>query len=90
VQELEAWLLAGHIEKIRSNGWNWSNIRDEVSMKEIYFRPFLDQHGDPAVPGGGRKRLMEEGLANYAGIKQRCPELQELENRVRTHITSLR
>jgi hypothetical protein len=32
---------------------------------------------------------MQEALANYAGIKQRCPELQELEDRVRAHIANL-
>jgi hypothetical protein len=32
---------------------------------------------------------MLEALRNYTGIKQRCPELQELEDRVRTYIASL-
>jgi hypothetical protein len=89
VQELEAWLLAGHTEKLKTNNWRWTEIRAEVSTKEVYFKPFLQQHGDAAVPGGGRKRLTQEALANYAGIKTRCPELQELEDRIRAHIAKL-
>lgn len=89
VQELEAWLLAGHVEKLRINGWNWSSVRAEVSVKETYFHSFLEEYGDPAVPGGGRRRLMDEALANYAGMKQRCPEILELEDRVREHIATL-
>jgi hypothetical protein len=49
----------------------------------------LDQHGNPATPGGGRRFLMQQALANYDGIKQRCPELQVLENRIREFVSNL-
>jgi hypothetical protein len=88
-QELETWLLAGHQEKLKTMGWRWSGIRAEVSTKERFFQPFLDRYGDPASPSQGRERLMQEALANYDGIKSRCPELQQLENRIRSHIASL-
>ena len=89
VQEVEAWLLAGHIQKLKANNWSWSAIRSEISLKEVYFQPFLDQHGDAMIPGGGRRLLMQQALANYDGIKQRCPELQTLEDRIREFIASL-
>ena len=88
-QELETWLLSGHPEKLKSLGWRWPEIRAEISVKERFFQPFLARYGDPASPSEGRERLMQEALANYAGIKQRCPELQELEDRVRAHIANL-
>ena len=88
-QELETWLLSGHQEKLKSLGWRWSEIQSEVSVKEKFFEPFLDEIGDPASPSGGRERLMQEALANYDGMKQRCPELQQFEDRIRSHIASL-
>ena len=88
-QEVETWLLSGHPEKLKNLSWRWSDIRAEISVKERFFRPFLDQYGDPASPSQGRERLMQEALANYDGIKQRCPELRELETRIRAHIASL-
>ncbi len=88
-QELETWLLSGHQEKLKSLGWRWPEIQSEVSVKEKFFEPFLEKFGDPASPSGGRERLMQEALANYDGMKQRCPELQQLEDRIRAHIASL-
>jgi hypothetical protein len=88
-QELETWLLSGHPEKLRELGWRWPEIHAEVSVKERFFQPFLVRYGDPASPSQGRERLMQEALVNYTGIKQRCPELQELEDRVRAHIAGL-
>jgi hypothetical protein len=88
-QELETWMLSGHPEKLRDLSWRWQEIRAEVSVKERFFQPFLDRFGDPATPSQGRERLMQEALANYTGMKQRCPELQELENRIRAHLANL-
>jgi hypothetical protein len=66
-------------------------MRADRSIKEDYFGPFLQKHAQDQsrYPNGGRKQLMIEALRNYPGIKQRCPELQELEDRVRSHIASL-
>jgi hypothetical protein len=88
-QELETWLLSGHPEKLKDFNWRWQEVRAEVSVKERYFQPFIEKYGDAATPSQGRERLMQEALANYTGIKQRCPELQELENRIRAYIASL-
>jgi hypothetical protein len=79
VQEVEVWLLAGHHNRL---GRAWKSVRDEVSLKEHVFAPFLAKHGDARRPGGGRDRLMEEALQNFEGILRRCPELGELSARL--------
>ncbi len=86
VQEVETWLLAGHTEKLDRP---WSEVRNDVSVKENVFIPFLERYGDPKRAGGGRDILMKETLGNYRGLTDRCPELRELENRIRQLIESL-
>jgi hypothetical protein len=83
VEEVEAWLLAGHGDKI---GANWSDVRSDASVKESVFLPFMEAHGTRRSQDGGRGNLMRETLANYAGLKARCPELAELEDRIRRHV----
>lgn len=79
-QEVEVWLLAGHKQR---PGLGWKEIRAEVSVKEHIFEPFLAAHGDPRRAGGGRDLLMQETLGNYKGLLKLCPELAELERRLR-------
>jgi hypothetical protein len=86
-QELETWLLSGHLEKLKGLGWLWQETQAEVSVKERFFQPFLDRYGDPATPSQGRERLMQEALANYTGMKQRCPELQQPEIRIQQYLS---
>lgn len=88
-QELETWLLAGHPEKLKTFGWTWQVVRAEISVKERYFQPFLEQHGTPGSPSEGRDRLMEAALGNFDGMKRRCPELQDLEDRIREFLSGL-
>jgi hypothetical protein len=90
VPELEAWLLAGHQDNWEP-GWQWAAMRSDRSIKENYFDPFLGKHGQDKsrYPDQGRKQLTIEALRNYDGIKSRCPELQELEDRIRAHVASL-
>jgi len=66
-------------------------MQADRSIKENYFIPFLQTHGQDQsrYPDGGRKQLMLEALRNFTGIKQRCPELQTLEDRIREHVASL-
>jgi hypothetical protein len=85
VQEVEVWLLAGHLDKLSVS---WERLRAEVSVKENYFEPFLSKYGDPRRAGGGRDLLMKETLQNYSGLIQRCPELAGLEARFREAIHS--
>lgn len=79
VEEVEAWLLAGHIEKL---GRPWAEVRADTSVKENVFQVFLHQYGNPDRPGGGRKELMLETLSNLRGLLERCPELAELQRRI--------
>lgn len=78
-QEVEVWLLAGHKTKIAGN---WQQIREDVSVKENIFKPFIDEHGDEG-PSGGRERLMKDTLKNFRGLLQSCPELKELMESIR-------
>jgi hypothetical protein len=87
---VEAWLLAGHQDKWEPD-WKWSAMRADRSIKENYFYPFLQKHGQDVsrYPDEGRKQLMVAALRNYAGIRGRCEELQRLESRIRAHIANL-
>jgi len=78
-EEVEAWLLAGHLSKLDRP---WADVRMDVSVKENVFQPFLEKYGDRRRPGGGRDLLIKEALMNYQGLLQRCPELQQLRDRI--------
>lgn len=79
IPEVEAWLLAGHIDKLLPN--HWQTVRADCDLKERYFEPFLQQYGNRSV-GGGRQQLMQEALSSFTGILGRCPELQTLRQRI--------
>ena len=83
VQEVEAWLLAGHLEKLPDG---WQTVRQECSLKERYFEPFLERYGDNSA-GSGRERLMRETLRQFDGLLAHCPELAVLLERIQTTIT---
>jgi hypothetical protein len=80
VQEIEVWCLAGHRDKLSQS---WADIRQDVTVKESVFVPFLARHGDARRAGGGRDVLMNETLKNYPALLQFCPELTELQRRIR-------
>ena len=80
-QEIEVWLLAGHRDKLQLT---WQQVRDEVHVKDTVFQPFVAVHGDVGRYTGGRDLLMAETLRNYQGLKQLCPELDELENKIKS------
>jgi hypothetical protein len=83
VEEVETWLLAGHAEKLDDP---WQVVRSDVSVKEHYFQPFLKRYATTRQLGAGRKHLMAEALLNYDAILARCPELFDLQNRIRQHL----
>jgi hypothetical protein len=83
VPEVEAWLLAGHKNSLPLP---WNDVRQHRRLKEDIFEPFLAQFGDSRSPGGGRERLIRETLGNYRGLLSMCPELGELEDRLRTFL----
>ena len=80
-QEIEVWLLAGHRNRLKAAPWQ--EIRADVSVKENVFHPFLAAHGNSKAPGGGREDLMNQALNGYGALLQLCPELAELERRIR-------
>lgn len=80
VEEVETWLLAGHLDKL---GLPWAAVRADVSVKENVFAVFLERHGDPRRPGGGRDILIAETLRHYDALLGRCPELATLRDRIR-------
>lgn len=78
--EVEAWLLAGHRDEL---GIPWQDVRQHRRLKEDVFEPFLEQFGDSRSPGAGRERLIRQTLTNYRGLLSVCPELADLERRLR-------
>ena len=79
--EVEAWLLAGHREKL---GLSWANVVSHPRLKEEVFTQFIASFGNPSRPGMNRESLMLETLSNYRGLLAVCPELAELERRIRS------
>jgi hypothetical protein len=84
-QEVEAWLLAGHLDKLDKR---WSEIRADPSVKEIFFADFLSRNGNPKAAGGGREGLMLQTLENYRGLLDRSPELKDLQTRIQNLLCS--
>lgn len=80
IEEVETWLLAGHRLKLQQD---WQQVREDVSVKENVFTPFLAQHGNRRELSGGRQRLMEETLKNYHSVTRLCPEVGKLEQRIK-------
>jgi hypothetical protein len=78
--EVEIWLLAGYRDRL---GTRWQEIRNDTSVKENVFHPFLAANGNPKAPGGGRDVLMVQALNGYSALLQLCPELADLERRIR-------
>lgn len=70
-EELETWVLAG----LKLPGrWNWAKVRAEVSVKEVYFEPLVQELKFANRPGGGRKPLGERAARKVGSIRQKCPE----------------
>jgi hypothetical protein len=86
-QEVEVWALAGIDWRLKPK-WTWDAIRDERDPKEHYFEPITRARGLFTRPGQGRRELGEEAARNYAKVRQNCPEVRELEDRVRQWIAA--
>ncbi len=82
-QELEVWVVAGHNFL---SGWQWREIRAEIDPKERFFAPLVVSRGLQDTPGEGRKILAEEAAGRYSRIRQLCPEVGELEQRIQAWI----
>jgi hypothetical protein len=84
-QEVEVWALAGIDWRLKPK-WTWDAIRNERDAKEVYFEPIAKDRLLFDQPGQGRKELGEEAARNYAKVRQNCPEVRELEDRIRRWI----
>lgn len=79
-QEMEVWLLAGCQDLPKD--WSWNVVREEPDPKEKYFEPYAEGRGVLDGPGQGRQRLGVEAAKQYGRIRQLCPEIKELEERI--------
>lgn len=70
-QEVEVFVLAGHD---MPQGWTWQQVRADPDVKNAAFQDLVRAKGTHRLPHEGRKRLMAEGVRNWARIKSRCPE----------------
>ncbi len=82
VEEIEVWMLAVHRH---SFDIAWAGVRQDPHPKERFSDPFLKANApkpDPG-PGMGRKWAMRGVSGKWKGMLQACPELGELQNRIR-------
>lgn len=80
-QEVEVWLLAGQGDL--PSDWNWTEVRSEPHPKEIYYDAYVANKDFANVPGDGRKSLgRTAGAAYRTRVRMKCPEVQDLEDRV--------
>ena len=70
-EELETWVLAG---VQLPAAWNWSEVRTEVHVKEVYFEKLAKRRGLADHPGGGRQPLGEEAARSVEAIRAKCQE----------------
>jgi hypothetical protein len=84
-QEVEVWALAGIDWRLKSK-WTWEAIRSERDSKEHYFEPIAKARGFFDLPGHGRDILGPEAARNYTKVRQNCPEVRDLEDRIRLWI----
>jgi hypothetical protein len=84
-QEVEVWAPAGINWRLKPK-WTWDAIRSERDSKEVYFEPIARARGLFDGPGQGRRELGEEAARNFDKVRQNCPEIRGLEDRIRTWI----
>lgn len=85
IEEIECWLLAAF--EAHALPAAWREIRKHCDPKEAFAEPLIARIGATG-PGRGRKAAMRQATSNWARIWSRCPELQELQDRVHEWLTS--
>lgn len=76
-QEVEVWGLAACDRAVLAD--SWGTIRAHRDPKEAYFDPVAKALGVHRGPGRGREHIGRLAGADYGRVRQRCPELQEIE-----------
>ncbi|MEX1363142.1 MAG: hypothetical protein AB1Z98_08455 [Nannocystaceae bacterium] len=79
VEEVEVWMLALHRERL---GTPWKEVRADRDPKERFAHPLLAQLAPKVAVGGGRVRAMEPLGQRWRSLRQLCPELAHLEQRL--------
>jgi hypothetical protein len=87
-QEVEVWALAGIDWKLKPK-WTWEEIRNDRDSKEHYFNPIAKARRLLDSVGQGREILGQEAARNYAKVRQNCPEVLDLETRIREWIDAV-
>jgi hypothetical protein len=79
IEEIEVWMLAIHHEAIPLP---WGEVRSERNVKERIARPFLAERAPRYAVGVGRAWAMRDLGAQWRGVLARCPELEDLKQRI--------
>lgn len=82
-QAVETWALAG---QQLPPSWRWQSIRSERHVKEQYFDRWVERRGLSNDPSGGRKLLGRESASDFSALIQKCPELNEVAERLRAYL----
>lgn len=78
IEEVEVWMLALHPDAV---GAPWQTVRAECDPKERFAAPALKRIGTSG-PGAGRKRAMRALVGSWPRLRQLCPEIAQLQERV--------
>lgn len=78
-QEIEVWALALHRQMLPDR---WPRIRTECDPKERYWDPLVRDQGWLGTVGKGRKKAMRGLGAGWSGLRQVCPEIEALRERI--------
>lgn len=84
VPEVEVYACVAYRDEITS----WQEVRAHPRMKEAFFDPLLEKHGDRRQPGGGRRMMIQRSLRSRNAFFQLCPEVADLRDRVRASLGS--
>jgi len=76
-QEVEVWGLAACDRTVLTD--SFATIRAHRDPKEAFFDPAAESLGVHRGPGHGREHIGRLAGSMYSRVRQRCPELQEIE-----------
>lgn len=88
-EEVEVWALAGLRdlrEHVGGRDFSWRAVRDDLNPKENWFIPYATSRAIAGGPYGGRRVLGREAARAWPRIRQFCPELEALQEKIRRSI----
>lgn len=85
IEEVEVWMLASHRRNLK---FPWRQIRSEIHPKERFAQPFLAEKIRELNRGGAREWAMEALGAHWKGVLQCCPELKDLQQRIKAWLAA--